>query len=426
MHLNLAIVVVGVLVRESMTLPTKYSGQEATTNWYADSAAGVAESIGRREEATNWYTDSASGVAESLHSEKRDEKTNWYTDSAAGVAGSLSPEKRDEKTNWYADSAAGVAESLESRKASESTNWYADSAKGVVEALDQRDANKATNWYADSASGVADSLSEREAAKDTNWYADSADGVAGSLDNIKRDEKTNWYSDSASGVTGSLESRRDEKTNWYADSAKGMLDSLAKRVGMTHSEKESYEKALREWIYYDMRGKPLRESSERGKAFFEFTPKPRHDKVDRWHVPAELQERFNATDSDAERVSILNYYLMVTGREPKSAKELGFTPTADKPGLVETNEVGYGYALAGQHQYHCVDFVADAIDIGKERLNDFFLKHTIHCLGLMKYLAPQLTMKQPLSYLLTPANQRLLNDYPQTIEGSKACSTTSI
>ena len=188
---------------------------------------------------------------------------------------------------------------------------------------------------------------------------------------------------------------------------------------MTSGQKEKYEKSLREWIYHDMRREPLRTSSERGKAFFEFTPKPRNDLVDRQHVPAELRERFDSAKTDAERVSMLNYYLMVTGREPKPASELGFQPTFDKPGLTEKNEVGFGYALAGQHQMHCTNFVADAIDIGKANLNDFFLKHTIHCLGLLKYLAPQLTMKQPTSFLLPEANERVANNYPQTIEGEE-------
>lgn len=245
-----------------------------------------------------------------------------------------------------------------------------------------------------------------------------------SLVGEKRDEKTDWYTDTASGVATQLGDRsvvkeRDDpqESDWYSDSASGIAESLVKRSGLSNTEKQSYEKALRNWIYYDMRGKSLRESSERGKAFFEFTPKPRDDVVDRWHVPPELQDRFNISDSDAERVSILNYYLWVTGREPKSAEDLGFTPTFDKPGLTEENEVGYGYALAGQHQYHCVDFVADAVDVGKQRLNDFFLKHTIHCLGLLKWLSPQLTMKQPTSFLLGPAERRLLEGSPQTING---------
>ncbi|KAK5636923.1 hypothetical protein RRF57_012635 [Xylaria bambusicola] len=307
------------------------------------------------------------------------------------------------------DSASGMAGSLGTSK--RDTNWYTDSASGVAESLTKRD--KDTNWYTDSASGVAESLTKRD--KDTNWYTDSASGVVGSLE--QRGKETNWYTDSASGVAGSLDSRKpDTDTNWYSDSASGVAQSLNKnkRDGMTTKDKEKYEKSLREWIYNDMRAEPLRKSSERGKAFFEFTPKPRHDIVDRYHVPVELQERFNASQSDAEQVSILNYYLMVTDREPKSAKELGFTPTFTAPGLTEKNEVGYGYALAGQHQYHCLNFVADAIDIGKNNLNDFYLKHTIHCLGLMKWLAPQLTMKQPTSYLLPAANERILNNYPQT------------
>ncbi|KAI1426464.1 hypothetical protein F5Y12DRAFT_742307 [Xylaria sp. FL1777] len=376
--------------------------RDQDTNWYTDSASGVAGSLEARKEDTNWYTDSASGVASSLNA--RDKDTNWYTDSASGVASTL--ERRDKDTNWYTDSASGVAGSLDSR--GKDTNWYTDSASGVAGSLEAR--KEDTNWYTDSASGVAGSLEARD--KDTNWYTDSASGVASSLE--RRDKDTNWYTDSASGVAGSLEAR-DENTNWYTDSASGVAQSLKKRAGMTTEQKETYEKSLRDWIYNDMRAEPLRESSERGKAFFEFTPKPRNDSVDRWHVPVELQERFNASQSDAERVSILNYYLMVTDREPKSAKELGYTPTFDAPGLTEENEVGYGYALAGQHQYHCANFVADAIDIGKDQLNDFYLKHTIHCLGLMKYLAPQLTMKQPTSFLLTEANQRILSNYSQTI-----------
>ena len=194
-----------------------------------------------------------------------------------------------------------------------------------------------------------------------------------------------------------------------------MASSIEKR-NMNREEKESFELNLRRWIYNNMREDSLRETSERGKALFEFEVKPRYDQVDRWHVPADLQSRFDHSESDAERVSVLNYYLMVTGREPKSALELGFTPTASEPGLVEENEVGYGYALASQHQYHCVDFVADAIDIGKANINDFYLKHTIHCLGLLKYLAPNLTMKQPLAFLRRPANDRIKAGYSQNMD----------
>lgn len=371
--------------------------KRAATDWYKDSAAGVAESLDKRA-ATDWYKDSAAGVAESLENRAA---TDWYKDSAAGVAESL--EKRA-ATDWYKDSAVGVAESLEKRAA---TDWYKDSAAGVAESLEKR---AATDWYKDSAAGVAESLEERAA---TDWYKDSAAGVAESL---QKREATDWYKDSAAGIADSLDKRvSDAGPDWYADSASGVAKSLDKRA-MNSEEKESYEVDLRLWIYHNMREKPLRESSERGKSFFTFETHPRNDKVDRWHVPAELINRFDSTTSDADRVSILNYYLMVTGREPLSAADLGFAPTMEEPGLVEGNEVGYGYALAGQHQYHCVDFIADAIDIGKDRLNDFYLKHTIHCLGLLKYLAPELKMRQPLAMLRVPANERVKNNYPQTRE----------
>ncbi|PVH96852.1 hypothetical protein DM02DRAFT_472289, partial [Periconia macrospinosa] len=347
--------------------------------------------------------------------EKRDESSNWYTDSTSGVAGSLKSKKRgtDTGANWYADSAAGVAESLAEEKRDEAINWYSDSAVGISESLENKKRNEETDWYTDSAAGIVESLADEKRDEATNWYADSAAGI------VEREENVDWYSDSASGVVNALErSKRasaPKNADWYSDSSSGVAKSLDKR-SWTNAEKEEYEKSLREWIYQDMRRQPLRESSERGKAFFEFTPKPRNDVVDRDHVPVELQERFNGAETtDAERVSMLNYYLMVTGREPKPASELGFQPTSDKPGLTEKNEVGFGYALAGQHQTHCTDFVADAIDIGKDNLNDFFLKHTIHCLGLLKYLAPQLTMKQPTSFLLPEANERVTNDYPQTI-----------
>ena len=277
----------------------------------------------------------------------------------------------------------------------------------------QKRAEADTDWYADSAQGVTESLQKRVEA-DTDWYADSAAGIAKGVG--KRAETTNWYADSASGIAKAVTERSPaDETDWYADSAQGVTSSLAKRK-MDYDEKEAYELGLRWWIYKNMRGESLRETSERGKALFQFDVKPRDDLVDRWHVPEDLRSRYDVAQSDAERVSVLNYYLMVTGREVASARALGFTPTAAAPGLVEANEVGYGYALAGQHQYHCVDFIADAIDLGKANINDFYPKHIIHCLGLLKYLAPSLTMKQPLAFLRSPANERVKANHRQTIE----------
>jgi hypothetical protein len=430
--------------RMTRVMRSTYLSSDSSTDWYEDSASGVAASIESRSVDTDWYEDSASGVANSLSQRrrrKRNSDTDWYESSAQGIADSLS--KRitrrkgdrvaDEDTDWYEDSAQGVAASLASIKRSEDakTDWYEDSAEGVAASIAgrKRAEDAKTDWYEDSAEGVAASLAGRrrkENAK-TDWYEDSAEGVAASLASRRRSEdaKTDWYEDSASGIADSLGKRtphtmndgdEDEDTDWYEDSASGVASSLNKRA-MTNAEKETYEVKLRRWIYWNMRGKPLREVAERGKAFFEFTPKPRDDFVDRWHVPAELRERYNSLSLDAERVNLLNFYLMVTAREPKSAQELGFVPTAPEPIVVEGNQVGYGYIYAGQHQEHCADFVADAIDIGKDNLNDFFLKHTIHCLALLKYLSPQLTMKQPLPILKPLADHRVEIDYPQTIEG---------
>ncbi|KAL9084576.1 MAG: hypothetical protein Q9165_008001 [Trypethelium subeluteriae] len=339
------------------------------------------------------------------------EETDWYSDSASGLAKSL--ERHSAQTDWYSDSAKGIVDSLQGRDSHEETDWYSDSASGVAKSFKER--AEETNWYSDSAKGVVDSLPKRN-VEDSDWYSDSASGVVNSLDKreAKKTEDDNWYSDSASGMAKSLESRDSSaETDWYSDSAAGVANSIQKRA-LSVEAKEDFESDLRRWIYSRMRDVPLRDSSERGKAFFEFTPKPRTDFVDRWHVPIELEKRFQGSGSDAEKVSVLNYYLMVTGREPKSATELGFKPTASEPTVVEGNEVGYGYAFGGQHQYHCADFVADAIDIGKDNLNDFYLKHTIHCLGLIKYLAPELKMKQPLSFLRAPAAERLRIGYAQT------------
>lgn len=167
-----------------------------------------------------------------------------------------------------------------------------------------------------------------------------------------------------------------------------------------------------------MRAEDLRSTSEKGKELFTFTVHPRNDTVDRWHIPSVLQAEYNASKSDADRVSILNEYLYITARVPKPASELGFTPTMSAPGLPEGgNEIGYGYALDGQHQYHCADILAHAIEIGKSDINNFYLRHIIHCLSLIKTLATKLTDPQPLA-LLTPKAELLIKaGVPKTISG---------
>ena len=392
--------------------------------WYRDSASAVAEGIEKRNESiTNvqdppWYRDSASAVAEGL--EKRDESiTNvqdppWYRDSAASVADGV--EKRDETiTNvqdppWYRDSAAAVAEGVEKRGESitnvQDPPWYRDSAAAVAEGVEKRD-ESITN------------------VQDPPWYRDSASAVAEGIE--KRDESiTNvqdppWYRDSASSVAEGLEKRDESITNvqdppWYRDSAATVSEGIEKRDSFTDKSNAKME-ALRREVFGNMRNEQLRSTSEKGKAFFQFTPHPRNDTVDRWHIPSVLRARYDAATIDADRVSILNTYLYVTGRTPKSAKELGFTPTMYMPGLPEGgNEVGFGYALEGQHQYHCAEFLADAIEIGKANINNFYLMHTIHCLSLIKYFATRLTDPQPLT-LLTPEAEKLIKaGIKQTID----------
>jgi len=107
---------------------------------------------------------------------------------------------------------------------------------------------------------------------------------------------------------------------------------------------------------------------------------------------------------------------METGRELRSAAELGFQPTMALPGLPENgNEIGYGYAFAGQHQSHCVDFIADAIEIGKSNLQDFYLFHVIHCLSLIKLYSPKLVDKEPFTTLTPQANALVRSHFRQTI-----------
>jgi hypothetical protein len=86
------------------------------------------------------------------------------------------------------------------------------------------------------------------------------------------------------------------------------------------------------------------------------------------------------------------------------------------PGLPDNgNEIGFGYGYAGQHQSHCVDFLADAIEIGKSNIHDFYLFHVIHCLSLLKIYAPKLMDKEPFTTLTPKANALVQSHLPQAI-----------
>ncbi|GAB7334559.1 hypothetical protein MBLNU13_g06538t1 [Cladosporium sp. NU13] len=232
------------------------------------------------------------------------------------------------------------------------------------------------------------------------WYRVSPAAIASSLD--KRSDTAELgategnhpqYRDSPAAVANALDKRADaagssttdDNPLWYRDSPAAVASGLDKRaVDNTGKTMDS----IRARGFGNMRAESMRLSFDKGKEFFVFTPRPRNDTVDRWHIPVSLRSRYENSDSDADRVSVLNNYLYVTSRSPKSAAALGFDPTRSMPGLPEAgNEVGYGYALEGQHQYHCADVVADAIDIGKDKTSDFSLEHVIHCVSLIKTLA---------------------------------------
>lgn len=161
-----------------------------------------------------------------------------------------------------------------------------------------------------------------------------------------------------------------------------------------------------------MRQDKLRDTSDRGRSLLEFELRPATDRVDREHVPAHLQEAMDNAINDQHRVSMLNFYLRASGREPRPADELGWNRTREEPCLLDSDEVGYGYALASQHQHHCANTLADAIDLGKDNINDFYMIHVIHCLSLVKIYSEKLDFyKEPVLPLTDQARGRLEKGY---------------
>ena len=160
-----------------------------------------------------------------------------------------------------------------------------------------------TDWYADSASGISKTVAEKRVTRESDWYQDSAAGIIASLK--KRGEETDWYADFVSGISKAVDrSKKNDDSDWYANSAQRVASSFEKRK-MDYDQKEAYELNFRRWNYDNMRGESLRETSEKGKALFQFEVKLRNDRVDRWHVPKKFQNRYEHFKSDAERVSVL-------------------------------------------------------------------------------------------------------------------------
>lgn len=169
---------------------------------------------------------------------------------------------------------------------------------------------------------------------------------------------------------------------------------------------------LKKWVYGTMREDTLRDTSDRGRRLLEYEVTPATDRVDREHIPGHLQDMMDNAINDQERVSVLNFYLQVTGREPRVADELGWNRTRDEPTLLDNDEVGYGYALGSQHQHHCANTLADAVDLGKDNINDFYMIHVIHCLSLIKIYSEKLDFyREPVQPLTDGARHRLENNY---------------
>lgn len=203
------------------------------------------------------------------------------------------------------------------------------------------------------------------------------------------------------------------------------MDTAAKR-STTLAEHEAQNAKLRAWVYDTMRQDKLRDTSDRGRKLLEYTVRPATDRVDREHIPTYLTEVIEGAVNDQERVSLLNYYLQVTGREPRVASELGWNRTRDEPTLLENDEIGYGYALGSQHQHHCANTLADAIDLGKDNINDFWMFHIIHCLAIVKIYSEKLDFyHEPVQPLTDVARSLLEKGYAMEDSEEEDGSITS-
>ncbi|KAI8627291.1 hypothetical protein F5Y19DRAFT_477505 [Xylariaceae sp. FL1651] len=74
--------------------------------------------------------------------------------------------------------------------------------------------------------------------------------------------------------------------------------------------------------------------------------------------------------------------------------------------------MGYEYALASQHQHHCANTPANAIDLGRDNINNFYLFHIVHCISLLKLYAEHISdYREPIRTLSDLARGRLDRDF---------------
>ena len=93
----------------------------------------------------------------------------------------------------------------------------------------------------------------------------------------------------------------------------------------------SFEDEQHRSIFGNMRKVSLRLTSEKAMAIFNYSVIPRADIVDANHVPTAIMSSWIQCTNDQQRVSLLNYYLMVTGRSPRAATELGYAASWTEP-----------------------------------------------------------------------------------------------
>ncbi|KAI1349925.1 hypothetical protein F5Y01DRAFT_326794 [Xylaria sp. FL0043] len=339
--------------------------------WYVIKEAD-AEADGSVDKRQPWYVIKEADAEADDPVEKRQP---WYVIKEADAAADDAVEKRQP---WYvikeadAEIDGEVDSSVERRQP-----WYV-----IKEADAEADTSvdKRQPWYV-----IKEADAEAEVSVDKRMAPPASYGVD---PQILRDE--------SHMITRSTLSRALRSANRVGKRSIPLEDQAAE------------DQALKDWVYSQMRENPLRETSDRGRKLFEYDIVPADDQVDRDHVPEHLKTLFDNAINEQEKVTYLNLYLQVTGRQLRAATELGWNGTHPVPTLLETDEIGYGYALASQHQHHCANTLADAIDLGRDNINDFYLFHIIHCISLLKVYAERLSdYREPVRTLSDIARGRL-------------------
>lgn len=389
------------------------SNLEQRQLWYAEREADTSSGVKKRQP---WYAEREADTTP----EKRQP---WYAEHEADATS-----QAEKRQPWYAEREADTTPGVTKRQP-----WYAeregDTAPGKRQPwYAEREADATPNvgkrqpWYAER---EADTVAEHERRQP--WYAErEADTEAGP------EKRQLWYAEREQDAeaNGDLEKRMSPPQEYGPDPRLWLntprmvsgpaiaravqrkdpiaLGSAQRRSILSAEQHEAEDQAIRDWVYHNMRVDPLSETSDRGRKLFEFQVKSATDRVDREHVPAHILPLFENAINEQQRVTYLNLYLQVTGRQPRSATELGWNATREEPTLLENDEVGYGYALASQHQHHCANILADAIDLGRDNINDFFLVPIVDCISLLNIYAEHLSeYREPVRTLTDLARGRL-------------------